>query len=186
LGHVAFDENFFFLAHLVKAKAPTSNTRPYMSILEKDKGLAFPRKEKKKKEPSYLKAKPKKYQKASVSEEMLQNYAEEACIKHNLDYDHTPSIVYEFLASSSMTLTPDIKSYLMELLVGRPDLVIEKRLEGTDYTLLLNLELKTDSPQSKLGTNQKRYLRIRNHAIARNKLEINEAIKDISDFELDI
>ena len=155
-------------------------------IHPKDVGLAFPRNIKGKKAPSPLRAKPKKYQKASVSEEMLQNYAEEACIKHNLDYDHTPSIVYEFLASSSMTLTPEIKKYLIELLVGRPDLVIEKRLVGTDYTLMLNLELKTDSPQSKLGTNQKRYLRIRNHAIARDKLEINEAVEDFNDFELDI
>lgn len=157
-----------------------------MSILEKDKGLAFPRHEKKKKAPSPLRSKPKKYKKASVSEEMLQNYAEEACVKYNLDYNHTPSIVYEFLASSSMTLTPEIKSYLMEFFIGRPDLVIEKRLEGTDFTLSLNLELKTDSPQSKLRTTQKRYLRTRNHAIARDKAEINESIKDFSDFELDI
>jgi hypothetical protein len=156
-----------------------------MSILEKDKGLAFPRKEKKKKAPSYLKAKPKKYQKASVSEEMLQNYAEESCVKYNLDYNHTPSIVYEFLASSSMTMTPEIKSYLIELLVGRPDLVIEKRLEGTDFTLSLNLELKTDSPQSKLRTTQKRYLRTRNHVIARDKEEINAPIKELSEFELE-
>ena len=157
-----------------------------MSILEKDKGLAFPRKEKKKKAPSPLRAKPKNYKKASIPEEMLQNYAEEACIKHNLDYNHTPSIVYEFLASSSMTLTPDIKKYLVELLVGRPDLVIEKRLLGTDYTLVLNHELKTDSPQSKLGTNQKRYLRIRNHMIDRDKEGIDATIKDFKDFEIEI
>ena len=155
-------------------------------ILEKDKGLAFPRKEKKKKAPSPLRAKPKKYQKATIPEEMLQNFAEEACVKYNLDYDHTPSIVYEFLASSSMTLTPEVKTYLMEFFIGRPDLVIEKRLEGTDFTLSLNLELKTDSPQSKLRTTQKRYLRTRNHAIARNKEEINKPIKDLKDFELDI
>jgi hypothetical protein len=186
LGHVDFDKDFFFLAHLVKAKAPTPNPRKIMIILEKDKGLAFPRHEKKKNKPSPLRSKPKNYKKATVSEEMLQNYAEEACVKYNLDYDHTPSIVYEFLASSSMTLTPDIKSYLMELLVGRPDLVIEKRLEGTDYTLSVNLELKTDSPQSKLGTNQKRYLRTRNHVIDRDKAGINATIKNFSDFELDI
>jgi len=156
-----------------------------MGILEKDKGLAFPRHEKKKKEPSPLRSKPKQYKKASVSEEMLQNYAEEACIKHDLDFNHTPSIVYEFLASSSLTLTPEIKAYLIELLVGRPDLVIEKRLIGTDYTLVLNHELKTDSPQSKLGTNQKRYLRTRNHTIDRDKEGIDETINDFKNFELE-
>lgn len=154
-------------------------------ILEKDEGLAFPRHTKKKKKASPLRAKPKKYKKASVPEEMLQNYAEEACVKYNLDYNHTPSIVYEFLASSSLTLTPEIKAYLIEFFVGLPDLVIEKRLIGTDYTLVLNQELKTDSPQSKLGTNQKRYLRTRNHVVDRDKAAIYASIKNFNDFEVE-
>ena len=153
-------------------------------IHPKDVGLAFPRNIKGKKAPSPLRSKPKNYKKASVSEEMLQNYAEEACIKYNLDYNHTPSIVYEFLASSSLTLTPEIKAYLIEFFVGLPDLVIEKRLIGTDYTLVLNQELKTDSPQSKLGTNQKRYLRTRNHVVDRDKAAIYASIKNFNDFEV--
>ena len=155
-------------------------------ILEKDEGLAFPRKQKKKKEPSYLKSNPKKYQKASVSEEILQNYAEEECTKYALDYDHAPQEVYHWLSSPSDYCPAEVKSYFKNLLFGMPDLIIEKKLDGTDFTLSLKMELKTDSPQSKLRSTQKRYLKGKNFIITRSKDEIKEAIEDFSDFELDI
>jgi hypothetical protein len=156
-----------------------------MSILEKDKGLAFPRHEKKKKAPSPLRSKPKKYQKATVSEEMLQNQSEEACIKHNLDYDHTPQEVYQWLLSGSEYCPPEIIAYIKKLLWGRPDLELLKKIEGTDFMLLGLLELKTDSPQSKLRATQKRFLKGKNFGVARDKEEINQFVEDFNNFELE-
>ena len=154
-------------------------------IHPKDVGLAFPRKLKEKKAPSPLRSKPKKYVKASVAEEMLQNYAEEACLKHGLDYEHIPQDLYHFLGSQGLTINEEIKSFLIKHFVGMPDLMIEKKLEGSDYMIKLNLELKTDSPQSKLRTTQKRYLKGKNFLVARSKEEIQEAIQELKEYEIE-
>jgi len=180
-----FSQDFFFLAHLVSAKDTTSNTGASM-IHPKDVGLAFPRNIKGKKAPSPLRSKPKKYKKASESEEMLQNKAEEACIKRNLDYDHTPQIVYEWLLSGSEYCPPEIISYIKKLLWGRPDLELIKKIEGTDFMLLGLLELKTDSPQSKLRATQKRFLKGKNFGIARDKAEITQFVEDFNNFEVEL
>jgi hypothetical protein len=51
---------------------------------------------------------------------------------------------------------------------------------------VLEMELKTDSPQSKLRGTQKRYLRGKNFLIPRSKEEIKEALKEFNDFEIEI
>lgn len=154
-------------------------------ILEKDEGLAFPRKIKEKKSPSPLRSKPKKYIKASVSEEMLQNFAEEECISGALDYDHAPQDLYHWLSSQSDYCPEDIKDYLRKQYFGRPDLIIKKKIEGCEYNLVLEMELKTDSPQSKLRTTQKRYLKGKNFIVARSKEEIKASIKEFQEFIID-
>jgi len=155
-------------------------------IHPKDEGLAFPRKIKEKKAPSPLRSKPKKYKKASVSEEMLQNYAEEECTRFALDFDHAPQELYQWLSSPSDYCPEEAKSYLKNYFFGRPDLVIKKRIDGCDYNLVLEMELKTDSPQSKLRSTQKRYLRGKNFLVPRSKEEIKEAIADFQDFEIEL
>jgi len=157
-----------------------------MKVHPKDEGLAFPRMVKDKKAPSTLKSKPKKYQKASVSEEMLQNYAEEMCTRFALDYDHAPQELYQWLSSQSDYCPEEAKSYLKNYFFGRPDLVIKKRIDGCDYNLVLEMELKTDSPQSKLRSTQKRYLKGKNFLVPRSKEEIKEAIEDFQDFEIEL
>lgn len=155
-------------------------------IHPKDEGLAFPREIKEKKAPSPLRSKPKKYQKATISEEMLQNFAEEECLKYALDFDHAPQELYHWLSSPSDYCPEEAKSYLKKYFVGRPDLVIKKRLEGSDYNIVLEMELKTDSPQSKLRSTQKRYLRGKNFVVPRSKEEIQETIKKFDDFEIEL
>jgi hypothetical protein len=155
-------------------------------IHPKDEGLAFPRKIKEKKAPSPLRSKPKKYQKASVSEEHLQNYAEEMCVRLGLDYDHTPSELYEWLSSGSEYCPPEALSYLKRYFIGRPDLVIEKNLEDTDYILTYKVELKTDSPQSKLRSTQRHYNKGKNFDVLRCKDDIKGNFKEFSDFEIEI
>jgi len=151
-------------------------------ILPKDVGLAFPRKIKEKKKPSPLKAKPKKYKKASVSEEMLQNFAEEECVKLNLDFDHAPQELYHWLASPSDYCPEEVKSYLRRFYFGRNDLDITREIEGTPYYLGYRVELKTDSPQSKLRSTQKRYLKGKNFDVLRFKEEIKESLENFSKF----
>ena len=157
-----------------------------MKVHPKDEGLAFPRMVKDKKAPSPLKSKPKKYQKATISEELLQNFAEEQCVKLGLDYDHTPQELYHWLASPSEVCPIEAKSYLKRFFIGRPDLVIEKNLEGTDYILTYKVELKTDSPQSKLRSTQRHYNKGKNHDVLRFKEEIKESIKDFAEFEIEM
>lgn len=157
-----------------------------MIVHPKDEGLAFPRKIKEKKAPTPLRSKPKKYQKASISEEMLQNYAEETCLQYALEYDHAPQELYHWLSSPSDYCPEEVKSYLKKYFFGRPDLVIKKRLDDCDYNLVLEMELKTDSPQSKLRSTQKRYLRGKNFLVPRSKEEIKEALKEFNDFEIEI
>ena len=55
-----------------------------------------------------------------------------------------------------------------------------------DYNLVLEMELKTDSPQSKLRSTQKRYLKGKNFLVPRSKEEIKEAIEDFQDFEIEL
>tara|TARA_R110001599_G_scaffold2627_6_gene14247 strand:- start:12921 stop:13442 length:522 start_codon:yes stop_codon:yes gene_type:complete len=172
--------DFFFIKEI---RNSSSNTGERM-ILPKDEGLAFPRKLKEKKTPSPLRSKPKKYQKATISEEHLQNHAEETCIKLGLDYDHTPQELYHWLASPSDVCPIEAKSYLKRFFIGRPDLVMEKNLEGTDYILTYKVELKTDSPQSKLRSTQRHYNKGKNHDVLRFKEEIKESIKHFSEFEI--
>ena len=152
-------------------------------IHPRDMGLAFPRKLKEKKAPSTLKSKPKKYQKATISEEMLQNFAEETCVKLGLDYDHTPNELYEWLSSGIDYCPIEAKSYLKRFFFGRPDLDITKELEGTPYYLGYRVEIKTDSPQSKLRSTQKRYLKGKNFDVLRFKEEIQESFKKFSKFK---
>jgi hypothetical protein len=154
-------------------------------IHPKDEGLAFPRKIKEKKVPSPLRSKPKKYQKASISEEMLQNYAEEECTRFALDFNHAPQELYHWLSSPSDYCPEEAKSYLKRYFFGRPDLVIKKRVDGSDYNIVLEMELKTDSPQSKLRGTQKRYLRGKNFLVPRSKEEIQKAIKEFNEFEIE-
>jgi len=155
-------------------------------IHPKDEGLAFPRTIKEKGGPKPLRSKPKKYQKASVSEEHLQNFAEEMCVRSNLDYDHVPQVVYEWLSSKSEYCPPEVLPYLRSHFYGRPDMTIEKKVEGTDLTLSLLMEIKTDSDQSKLRTTQKNFLRGKNFVVPRSKEEIKEVIKEFEDFEIEI
>lgn len=155
-----------------------------MDILEKDEGLAFPRYEKKKNAKSPLRARAKKYIKASVSEEMLQNRAEQECTRFALDYDHVPQELYTWLKSKSEYCPPESLSYLREHFYGRPDMTIERRIEGTDLTLSLFMEIKTDSPQSKLRGTQKTFLRGKNFVVPRTEEEIKDAIKDFNNFEV--
>lgn len=155
-------------------------------ILDKDLGLAFPRKAKGKKEPKPLRAKPTKYQKASVSEEMLQNFAEEEATRYALDCHHIPQEIYHFLASPSLTLTKELKEFLQAFMYGRPDIELKKRIDGTPYNLSLYLELKTDSPQSKLRATQKRFLRGLNFETPRSKQEIKEIFYNFNDVNYEI
>ena len=151
-----------------------------MSVLDKDKGLAFPRKEKTKKAPKPLRAKPKQYVKASVSEEMLQNFADEEATRYALDCHHIPQELYQFLASPSLTLSKELKEFLKSYMYGRPDIELKKRLDGMPYNLSLYVELKTDSPQSKLRSTQKRFLKGLNFEVPRSKAEISELFKEFS------
>jgi hypothetical protein len=155
-------------------------------IHPKDEGLAFPRKIKEKKAPSPLRSKPKKYKPASVSEEHLQNYAEETCVRLGLEADHAPQELYHWLVSNSDYCPEEVKSYLRRFYYGRNDLDITKELEGTNYYLGYRVELKTDSDQSKLRSTQKRYLKGKNFDVLRFKEEIKESIKEFDDFEIEI
>ena len=182
MGFIQNRAHYFFFTRVVKAK-----NRDAQMILEKDQGLAFPRKAKGKKEPKPLRSKPTNYQKASVSEEMLQNFAEEEATRYALDCHHIPQELYQFLASSSLTLTKELKEFLCAFMYGRPDIELKKRIDGTPYNLSLYLELKTDSPQSKLRATQKRFLRGLNFETPRNKEEIKEIFHNFNEtsYEMD-
>ena len=143
--------------------------------------FAFPKKktEKKPRKPmkrSLIVPKPVKYQKASISEEMLQNYIDEECLKRGFDSNHTPQCLYEFLASPSYTIDDEIKSFLKAHFFGRPDNEIRKNIDGTPYQLCYYVELKTDSPQSKLNANQKRFLKGKNFDVLRDHKSIIESL----------
>ena len=131
-----------------------------------------------------LKAKSKKYQKATVPEAKLQNHADQEILKLGYEHNHIPPIVLQFLNSKSLRCDEEIKEFFRKFLYGRPDNEIVKRLDGTPYNLCLYMEIKTDSEDSKLNANQRRKLKGMNFAVPRSYDEITNFVQDFHKFEL--
>lgn len=154
-----------------------------MSEFIDDPALMFPRKRKPEKnrapmQRSRIKAKPQKYQKGSIPEEQLQNFADEEAVRLGLDSNHVPQSIYSFLISDSLVIDEEIKSFLKKHFFGRPDCELRKNIEGTDFQLVFQAELKTDSKQAKLTARQREYLRGTNFGVLRSKTDIKEKFKE--------